>query len=221
VHKPAAATFEQAAAVPLAALAALQGLRNVGQVRAGYDVLINDASSGIGTFAVQIAKSCGAAVTGICQGRHVPLVRSIGADDALDAGHAEFAPRGHHYDLVLDAGGDRPFEDFIDVLKPRGTYVMVGGSFARRCRLAAARPLRRLRGGRRVESLRVQHNRVDLLFLSHLMDSGAVTPVIDRRYRLSEVPEAFHYLAQGHAAGKVVIAIDRESRPSSHRPPAA
>jgi len=212
VLKPGNMTFEQAAAVPVAAVTALQGLRDQGQVRAGQQVLINGASGGVGTFAVQIAKSLGAHVTGVCSTRNVEMVRSIGADEVVDYTKADYTKGAPRYDVIIDNVGNHSLLDNRRVLKPGGKYVIVGGPSGR-----WIDPLPRVFGAIVVswfvgEDLRFFLARVnpkDLTVLRDLMEAGKVTPVIDRRYKLAEAAAAIRYLEEGHARGKVVITIEQ------------
>ena len=212
--KPASVTFEQAASVPIAAITALQALRDKGHVQAGQSVLINGASGGVGTFAVQIAKSYGAEVTGVCSTRNLDLVRSIGANHVIDYTKEDFAKSGKRYDLILDNVGTQPLSQFRRALNPKGICVMIGGGGPNDGRLVGpmARPIKALMlspfVSQKFRMLFAELNHNDLTFLGDLMQSGKVTPVIDRRYTLSEVPEAIKYLEQGHARGKVVITAD-------------
>jgi NADPH:quinone reductase-like Zn-dependent oxidoreductase len=211
VPKPANLTFEDAAAVPVAALTALQGLRDKGGIQPGQKVLINGAAGGVGTFAVQIAKSFGADVTGVCSTRNVELVRSIGADHVVDYTHEDFTRSGQRYDLLLDAVCNRSVSALRRVLTPDGTLVLAGAAKGR----SGGRPvlflvravLMRRFVSQTVVAYMATRNRDDLVFLKELMEAGKMTPVIDRRYPLSEVPEAIRYLEAGHAQGKVVITI--------------
>jgi NADPH:quinone reductase-like Zn-dependent oxidoreductase len=205
--KPARLTFEQAAAVPLAALTALQGLRDKGRIRAGHKVLINGASGGVGTFAVQIAKAFGAEVTGVCSARNVELVRSIGADRVIDYTRDEVTRRPDRYDLILDTAAFRSPWEYRRLLNPHGIYVLVGGSTARMFQMGFLMPLARMTGNRRIELVMSKPNQKDLLVLKDLIEAGKLTPVIDRSYQLAEVPEAIRYLEEGHARGKVLITV--------------
>jgi NADPH:quinone reductase-like Zn-dependent oxidoreductase len=212
VPKPANVTFEQAAAVPVAALTALQGLRDKGKIQAGHKVLINGASGGVGTFAVQIAKSFGAEVTGVCSTRNVDIVRSIGADHVIDYAQEDFTLSGQRYDLMLDIAGNRSWSECTRVLADKATLVVVGGQKDGNRWLGPLRHfggvwLASLVGSRRVVLFIAKFNKADLLALAKLLETGTVTPVIDRRYTLSEVPEALTYLGDGHAQGKVVISV--------------
>lgn len=213
VPKPADLTFEQAAAVPVAALTALQALRDKGRIAPGQKVLINGASGGVGTFAVQIAKAFGAEVTGVCSTRNVELVRSLGADHVIDYTREDFARGAQRYDLIMDNVGNRSLSHFRRVLKPDGTYVLVGGGgpdagkwigpFARVIRMLVLSPFT----SQELVMLLADINRQDLLVLAELMDQKKVRPVIDRTYALSEVPEAIRYLETGRARGKVIITV--------------
>ena len=209
--KPANITFEQAASVNIAGITALQALRDKGKVQAGQKVLINGASGGVGTFAVQIAKSFGAAVTGVCSTRNVDLVRSIGADQVVDYSKEDFTKSTQRYDLILDNVGNHSLSELRRVLNPTGKYIMVGGP-AGRWIDPLPRAFSLLVFSRFVsQGMRMflaELNKQDLTILRDLMQAGKVTPVIDRRYRLSEVPAAIRYLEAGHARGKVVITVD-------------
>jgi NADPH:quinone reductase-like Zn-dependent oxidoreductase len=210
-QKPANLTFEDAAAVPLAALTALQGLRDKGGIQPGQKVLINGAAGGVGTFAVQIAKSFGADVAGVCSTRNVEMVRSIGADHVVDYTQEDFTRSGQRYDLILDAVANRSLSALRRALKSDGTLVLAGAARGR----SGGRPVlflvRALLMGRFVSQTVVTYlarrSRDDLVLLKELIEAGKVTPVIDRTYPLSEVPEAIRYLEEGHARGKVVITV--------------
>ncbi len=210
--KPANLTFEEAAAVPLAAITALQGLRDKGQVRPGQKVLINGTSGGVGTFAVQIAKSFGAVVTGVCSTRNVDMVRSVGADHVIDYTQADFTRSEHRYDLMLDIGGGRSWSDCKRVLSPNARVVLVGGPKPNRLTGVSLSHLVRTRlaslgRGRKVVLFLAKLNKEDLGVLRELLVAGNVTPVIDRRYELSEVPDALRYLGEGHSRAKNVITV--------------
>jgi NADPH:quinone reductase-like Zn-dependent oxidoreductase len=209
-QKPANMTFEQAAAVPVAAISALQGLRDKGQIQSGQRVLINGASGGVGTFAVQIAKSFGAEVTGVCSTRNVDTVRSIGADRVIDYTQEDFTRSEQRYDLLLDIAGNRSWSDYRRILDEKATLVVVGGPKGNRWigPLSQAVKLRvnSLAGSRRVVApFLAKIKKEDLVVLQKLLVAGTLTPVIDRQYELSGVPEALRYLGEGHAQGKVVI----------------
>jgi len=205
VLKPANITFEQAAAVPMAAVTALQGLRNKGQIQSGQKVLINGASGGVGTFAVQIAKSFGAEVTGVCSTGKMDMVRSIGADQVIDYTQEDFTQNGHRYDLILAANGYHSISDYRRVLTPKGIYVMSGGAEAQMFQAMLQGPWISMTGSQKMGNLLAKPNNADLAFVKDLLEAGKVVPVIDKRYPLSEVPEALRYLEEGHALGKVVI----------------
>ena len=208
VLKPANITFEEAAAVPLAAITALFGLRDQGQIQPGQKVLINGASGGVGTFAVQIAKSLGAEVTAVCSTRNVDLVRSLGADHVIDYTQEDFTQNGQHYDLILVVNGYHPISAYKRALRPEGIYVMVGGSMAALFQAMLLGPWMSRSGNQQMGILEAVPNKKDLLeFLKGLLEAGKIVPVIDRRYPLSEVPEAIRYLEKGHAQGKVVINV--------------
>jgi NADPH:quinone reductase-like Zn-dependent oxidoreductase len=208
--KPANLTFEQAAAIPLAANTALQGLRDRGQIQPGQRVLINGASGGVGTFAVQIAKSFGADVTGVCSTRNVDMVRSIGADHVIDYTQEDFTQGGQRYDLIFDLVGNRSLSDCRGALTPKGTLILSSGHGGRWLgpigRIIKALLLSPL-VSQRLRPLAATQSKERLVVLKELIESGKVTPVIDRTYPLSEVPEAIRYLEEGHAQGKVVITV--------------
>ena len=208
-RKPANLTFEQAAAVPTSGFTALQALRDQGHVQPGQKVLVIGASGGVGTFAVQLAKAFGAEVTGVSSTTKVDLVRSIGADHAIDYTGEDFAG-GQRYDLILDIGGNRPVSQLRRALAPKGTLVIVGGEgggrwfgMGRQLRALAVSPFVRQRLTMFIASQRYQ----DLLVLTELIEAGKVTPAVDRVYPLSEVPQAIRYLEDGRARGKVVISV--------------
>ena len=209
--KPASMTFEEIAAVPQAAVVALQGLRDKGQIQAGQKVLINGAGGGAGTFAVQIAKSFGAEVTGVDRTSKLALMRSIGADHVIDYTQEDFARSGQRYDLILDLVAHRSIFDWRRALSPRGHYVLVGGSVARLFQTLFLGPWFSMIGNKKMGMLAAEQNKKeDLAYIQELFESGKVRPVIDRHFPLSEVPEALRYLGEGHALGKVVITIGRQ-----------
>ncbi|UCH77714.1 MAG: NAD(P)-dependent alcohol dehydrogenase, partial [Candidatus Coatesbacteria bacterium] len=209
--KPAGTTFEEAAAVPFAAVTALQGLRDKGRIQPGQKVLINGASGGVGTFAVQIAKSFGADVTAVCSTRNLDLARSIGADEVVDYTQEDFTQSGRRYDLILAVNGYYQISAYKRALSPRGVYVMVGGTNAQMLQAALLGPWISMTGSKKMGSMSNVPNQEDLVFVKELLEAGDVVPVIDRRYPLSEVPEALRYLEEGHARGKVVITVERSS----------
>ena len=211
LQKPAGLTFEQAAAVPVAAFTALQALRDKGRVQPGQKVLVNGASGGVGTFAVQIAKALGAEVTGVCSTGNVGMVASIGADQVVDYTREDFTRAERRYDLLIDIAGNRSLAETRRVLAPKGALVVVGGPnkgrwigpFGRTIRMLLQSPA----VSQRMVSFLAHQNRDDLAVLRELLDAGKVTPVIDRAYRLNQVAEAVRYLETGHARGKVVITV--------------
>ena len=212
--KPANVTFEQAASVPIAAITALQALRDDGHLQSGQKVLINGASGGVGTFAVQIAKSFGADVTGVCSTRNLELVRSLGADQVIDYTKEDFTKSERRYDVILDNVGTQPLSGFRRVLTPKGICVMVGGGGPNDGEWIGpmSRPLKALLispfVGQKMGMMMAELNNKDLTILADLMQAGKVTPVIDRQYKLSEVPDAIRYLEEGHARGKVIITVE-------------
>ena len=215
VSKPSNITFEQAAAVPVAAITALQGLRDKGRIQSGQKVLINGASGGVGTFAVQIAKSFGTEVTGVCSTRNVGLVRSIGADHVVDYTKEDFTKTDQRYDLIFDLVGNHSFSERRRILNPNGICVMAGVGGAGWHDDFATRLLGELNGYLRSRFVSqkfiayiAEFNKKDMMILADLMQSGKVTPVIDKTYKFSEVPAALRYLEEGHARGKVVISVD-------------
>jgi len=212
VRKPANLTFEQAAAVPIGAVTALQALRDQAHVQPGQTVLINGASGGVGTFAVQIAKSYGARVTGVCSTRNVDMVRAIGADAVIDYTNEDFTRGELRYDLMLDIAGNRSWSECKRVLGPQSTYVAVGGSgtnpWIGPLSQSVAVRFASMRDSRKVVTLFLAKvNKQDLLVLQELLEAGKITSVIDRTYPLSEARDAIRYLEAGHARGKVVITV--------------
>jgi NADPH:quinone reductase-like Zn-dependent oxidoreductase len=205
--KPANLTFEQAAAVPLAAITALQALRDKGDIQPGQKVLINGASGGVGTFAVQIAKALGAEVTAVCSARNLEMVRSFGADHVIDYKVEDFTQNGQQYDLILAVNGYHPISDYLRALKPEGTYVVAGGSMAQLIQAAGNGRRTSKTGGQKMVVLSQEHNQNDLVLIKELLESGKVRPVMDKCYPLSKTPEAFWYFEKEHAQGKVVITI--------------
>lgn len=209
-RKPANLTFEEAAAVPVAALTALQALRDHGQLQPGQEVLVNGASGGVGTFAVQIAKALGAEVTAVCSTRNVEQARSLGADHVIDYTREDFTRSGRRYDIILDVAGSKSWSQCRRVLNPHATLVMVGATgnpltgplgHIAKVRLAA------LRGGQQAVFLIANFNGPDLGVLRELLESGKVKPVVEKRYELGEVADALRYLGEGHAQGKIVINV--------------
>jgi len=207
ISKPASMTFEEAAAVPMAAVTALQGLRDKGQIQPGQKVLIHGASGGVGTFAVQIAKAFRAEVTAVCSTRKVDLVRSIGADHVIDYTQEDFTKNGQRYDLILAANGNRSMFEYKRALAPKGRYVVTGGSMAQLFQAMLLGPLLSTAGRQNMGNVLARPNQKDLACMKELLEAGKVIPVIDRCYPLSETAEAIRYLEAGHARGKVVITV--------------
>ena len=209
--KPQNLTFEQAAILPIMGSTALQALRDHGKVRQGQEVLIIGASGGVGTFAVQIAKSFGAHVTGVCSSAKVEMVRSIGADRVIDYTREDFAEGDRRYDMILDIGGNSSLARLRRALAPRGTLVIAGGEGGGRWLGGTDRQIRAMLlspfVGQNLGTFVASENHEDLLVLKELIESGKITPLIDKTYPLSEVPEAIRYLEEGHARGKVVISV--------------
>ena len=205
--KPGNLSFEQAASVPMAAVTALRGLRLAGPLRRDQKVLVNGASGGVGTFAVQIAKALGAGVTGVCSTRNVELVRSLGAERVVDYTRGDFTRDERDCDLILDAAAYRSIFDFRRVIRRGGTYVMIGGSTTRPFEVMLAGSLASMAGSRKYRFLASETTTEDLVYLTGLLETGKVAPVIDRRYPLSGVPDALRYVETGRARGKVVITV--------------
>ena len=211
VLKPAGMTFEEAASIPQSALLALQGLRDKGKIQKGQKVLINGAGGGAGSFAIQIAKSFGAEVTSVDSTRKLDIMRSIGADNVIDYTQEDFTKNGQCYDLILDFAAHHSIFDYNRVLSPKGIYVMVGGSTARIFQVMFLGPLISMTTSKKMGILMHKPNK-DLAFMKELFEAGKVKPVIDRRYPLSEVPEALRYFGEGHAKGKVVITLEHNNK---------
>jgi NADPH:quinone reductase-like Zn-dependent oxidoreductase len=203
VPKPADLTFEEAAALPMAALTALQGLRDKGRIRAGQRVLINGASGGVGTFAVQIAKSFETEVTGVCSTAKMDLVRSIGSDQVVDYTRDDITKSGRRYDLIFDIAAHRSISEYKRILSPNGSYVLAGGSMGRMFQLM----LMSIAGAKNMGVMIGNINQKDLLFMVDLIQAGKVRSIIDKRFRLNETAEALRYLEEGHARGKIVITV--------------
>ncbi len=203
--KPANISFEQAAAAPLAGITALQGLRDKGRIAPGQKVLINGASGGVGTFAVQIAKVFGAEVTAVCSTRNLEMARAIGADKAIDYTREDFTRNGRQYDLIFAANGYHSISDYKRALSSNGIYVVSGGSMAQVFQALLLGPWISMTGRNKMGAVTARPNQKDLSFIRELLENGRIKPVIDRRYALREVPEALRYLEEGHAQGKIVI----------------
>ncbi|MCC6398601.1 MAG: NAD(P)-dependent alcohol dehydrogenase [Bacteroidetes bacterium] len=205
--KPANLSFEEAAAVPMAAVTALQGLRDEGRVRPGQKVLINGASGGVGTFAVQIAKWFGAEVTAVCSTRNLDQARSLGADHVIDYTKEDFTQSGRQFDLILAVNGYHSLSAYKRALAPMGVYIMAGGSQAQIFEAMLLGSWMSITGGKKMGGVSAKPNQDDLVFIKGLLEAGKVVPVIDRRFPLRETAEALRYLGEGHARGKIVITI--------------
>ncbi len=215
-HKPANLTFEQAAVLAISGSTALQGLRDHGKVRPGQEVLVIGASGGVGTYAVQIAKAFGAQVTGVCSTTKMEMVRSIGADNVIDYTREDFAEGDQRYHLILDIGGNSTLSRLRRALTPEGTLVITGGEGGGRWLGGTDRQIRALVlsrfVGQKLGTFISSENHEDMIVLKELVESGKVTPVIDRTYPLAEVPEAIRYLEEGHAQGKAVIIVEHNNK---------
>ena len=210
-RKPANVPFEDAAALPIAALTALQGLRDKGRIQPGQKVLVDGASGGVGTFAVQIAKSFGAEVTAVCSTQKMDTARSLGADHVIDYTREDFTKSGLRYDLILAANARHSISDYLRTLSQNGTYVMAGGGAAQALQVALLGPLLSRIGRKKVCFFVANINQKDLVFLADLLAVGKIAPVIDRRYPLSAAAEALRYLAEGHAQGKIVLTVSHNN----------
>ena len=206
--KPANLTFEQAAAVPVAAMTALQGLRDNGNIQPGQKVLINGASGGVGTFAVQIAKAFRAEVTAVCSTRNLDMVRSIGADHVIDYKKEDFTRNGQRYDLILAANGYHPISDYLRALSPEGIYVVAGGSMFQLLQAALQGRRNSKIGSQKTYVVSLVQSQKDLIFMKELLESGKIMPVIDGCYPLSKTTEAFWYFEKAHTKGKVIISVE-------------
>ncbi|APV43616.1 NADPH:quinone reductase [Dehalogenimonas formicexedens] len=207
VLKPANINFEQAAATPMAAVTALHGLRDSGCIQAGQKVLINGASGGVGTFAVQIAKSFGAEVTAVCSTRNVEQARKLGADHVIDYTKEDFTRSGQTYDLIFAANGNGPVSAYKRALTPEGIFVVVGGSLSQIMRAMILGKFMSRKTGKKITALTSRPKQRDLAFIKGLLENRNVFPVIDRRYPLNKIGEALRYLGEGHARGKIVITM--------------
>ncbi|MFP3727988.1 NAD(P)-dependent alcohol dehydrogenase [Priestia filamentosa] len=205
--KPANISFEEAAATPMAGVTALQGLRDKGKIKSGQKVLIYGASGGVGTFAVQIAKSFGVEVTGVCSTRNLEILHSIGADHIIDYTKEDFTKNEKCYDLILGVNGSNSISAYKRVLKPNGNFVHVGGSESQLFQALVLGPFISMTGSKKISNLLQRANQKDLNYIKELLDNGKVKPIIDKRYKLNEVTEAFKYFQEGHAQGKVVITL--------------
>ncbi len=211
IHKPTNISYEEAAAVPIAAITALIGLRDHGKIQQGQKVLINGASGGTGTFAVQIAKVFGAEVTGVCSSRKVDMVKSIGADHVIDYTKEDFTKSKQGYDLILDFAAYRPVWNYKRVLNPRGIYVCIGGSLARFFQALMIGPLISIIGNKKLIARIPIPKKEDFIQIKDFLETGKVVPVIDKCYPLNRTAEAIQYLIDGHAQGKIVITIENNT----------
>jgi NADPH:quinone reductase-like Zn-dependent oxidoreductase len=211
--KPANLSFEQAAAVPVAAMTALQGLRGNGNIQPGQKVLINGASGGVGTFAVQIAKAFGADVTAVCSTRNLDMVRSIGADHVIDYTREDFTRNGQQYDLILAVNGYHPISEYLGALSPEGTYVVAGGSMVQLFQASLQGRRNSQTGSQKTFVTSLMQSQKDLVFMKELLESGKVIPIIDGCYPLSKTAEALWYFEKEHAQGKVVITVEHDNKP--------
>lgn len=207
IAKPSNTTFEEAAAVPLASITALQGLRDKGEIHAGQKVLINGASGGVGSFAVQIAKSFDTEVTGVCSTEKLDLVQSLGADHVIDYTEEDFTENGETYNLIFDTAAHRSITDYKRSLSPGGIYVLIGGSMTRMLQGITLGPFLSLTGNKKIRSMTAKPNQQDLRMIRGLIEEGRVKPVIDKTFPLDEAAGAMRYQIEGHPAGKVVIII--------------
>lgn len=206
--KPDGLSFEQAAAVPAAGVTALQSLRDTGKIQPGQNVLINGASGGVGTFAIQLAKHFGAEVTGVCSTRNIEKVRALGADHVIDYTQEDFTTNGKQYDLIHAANGHQSIWAYKRSLSPHGRYVMSGGAMAQMWEAMLLGPFVSMFSGKSMGNMLVKPNQDDLMMLKALLEAGDVLPVIDRRFTLGDVPDAIRYMEDAHAQGKIVIAMD-------------
>lgn len=206
-HKPTSLTFEEAAAVPMAAVTALQGLRDHGQIQAGQHVMIHGASGGVGSFALQIAKALGAEITAVCSTSKIEQALSLGADHVIDYTKEDFTKNSVKYDLVLAVNGDRPLSHYVEALTPTGSYVMIGGSMKQIFQAMLLGPFKSKRGGKTIKGFTAKPQQADLQYMTKLIETGAVKPALDKQYPFGKVSEAMHYLDQGHSKGKVVITM--------------
>jgi len=206
--KPASLSFEAASVVPVAALTALQGLRDKGQIQSGQKVLIIGASGGVGTFAVQIAKAFGAEVTAVCSSRNLDMARSIGADHVIDYAKEDFTQNEQRYDLVFAVNGNHPISAYQRTLNSKGTYICTGGALSQIFQAILLGPLMSRKNGKKMGFMGItKYNQKDLVYLRNLLDSGKVVPVIEKSYQMDEVSSAMRYVAEGHARGKVIVQI--------------
>ncbi len=206
--KPANISFAEAAAIPMAAVTALQALRNITPIQAGQKVLINGASGGVGTFAVQIAKTFGAHITAVCSTSKIDLARSLGADHVIDYTKEDFTQNGIKYDFILAVNGDRPLSEYLQALTPSGTFVVVGGSNRQLFQTMLLGPFKSIGSHKKNANLLAMPNTNDLTFIKELIETGKIKPVLDKTYSLNQIVEAFQYFESGRAKGKIIININ-------------
>ncbi len=211
VLNPTNLSFEETAAIPMAAITALQGLRDEGKIQAGQKVLINGASGGVGTFAVQIAKFYGAEVTAVCSTRNLELARSLGADHVIDYTKENFTENGQQYDLIFAANGYHPLSAYKRALTPNGIYVMAGGTAKQIFSAMLLGSLMSIGGNKKIGGVSAKPSQKDLIFMKELIESGKVKPKIDKIYPFADLAKALHYLGEGHAQGKVIITMDEQA----------
>src|SRR6267378_4111525 len=209
--KPPNLSFEDAAAVPVAAITALQALRDKGKLQPGHKVLVDGASGGVGTFAVQIAKSFGAEVTAVCSTRNVDTARSLGADHVLDYTQEDFRKSAQHYDLIVGVNAHHAIFDYLRALRPDGAYVAIGGGLPQIFQAMLLAPFLSRIGNKKTCFFIANINQKDLIFLKELIEAGKVVPIIDKRYPLSQAAEAIRYLEKGHAQGKIVLTVEHNN----------
>lgn len=205
--KPKTLSFAETAAIPMAALTALQGLRDVGEIKAGQQVMIHGASGGVGSFAVQIAKALGAEVTAVCSTSKAQLARSLGADHIIDYKKEDFTQNGKLYDLIFVANGDRSVSDYMGTLTANGRYVLAGGSMKQLFQTLILGPIKSRAGGKTVKDFTARASQADLHFLNEMIEAGKITPIIETCYPLEETADAMRYLEKGHAKGKIIITM--------------
>jgi NADPH:quinone reductase-like Zn-dependent oxidoreductase len=205
--KPTNLTFEEAAAIPMAAVTALQALRDKGQVKPGQKVLIHGASGGVGIFAVQIAKLLGAEVTSVCSTRNLDLVKSLGSDFVIDYTKEDFSHNDKKYDLILGINGNRSINDYQSALSPQGQYIMIGGSDKQIFQALISGPILSKNNGQKLGGFTAESSQKDLIYLKELIEIGKIKPVIDRCYPLNQTPDAMRYIGEGHARAKIVISV--------------
>lgn len=209
--KPKNITYTESAAIPMAAVTALQALRDGGKVTPGQNVLIHGAAGGVGTFAIQLAKLMGAEVTALCSTRNIDLARSLGADQVIDYTKDDFAAMGKRFDVILGINGDRSIYDYRRALAPQGKYLMIGGSERQIFQSILIGPFLSSRKGQTFRAFPAKTSQTDLLYIKELVEAGKIKPVIDRVYPLAETPEAMRYIGAGHARGKIVISVIPEA----------